>query len=59
MIVVEANETFSVVLSNPVNATLTTTKGTGTIVDDDGQQAAGIAVAFKVVNDWGTGLPPT
>jgi aryl-phospho-beta-D-glucosidase BglC (GH1 family) len=54
--VVEANETFSVLLSNPVNATLSTSKGTGTIVDDDGQQAASVAVAFKVVDDWGTGF---
>jgi hypothetical protein len=54
--VVETNETFSVLLSNPVNATLGTSRGTGTIVDDDGQQAAGIAVAFKVVSDWGTGF---
>jgi hypothetical protein len=33
--VYEGNETFSVVLSNPTNATIAATTGTGTIVDDD------------------------
>ena len=32
----ESNETFSVVLSSPVNATLATATGTVTITDDDG-----------------------
>jgi urease beta subunit len=32
---IEANETFTVVLSNPVNATITTGTGTGTITNDD------------------------
>ena len=32
----ESNETFSVVLSSPVNATLATATGTVTIADDDG-----------------------
>jgi aryl-phospho-beta-D-glucosidase BglC (GH1 family) len=54
--VVENNETFSVILSNPVNATLGAATGTGTILDDDGPPAAGIAVGFKLVNDWGTGF---
>ena len=31
----EANETFTVNLTNPVNATITTALGTGTIIDDD------------------------
>ena len=31
----EANETFAVNLSNPVNAAIATAQGTGTIVDDD------------------------
>ncbi len=31
----EPHETFSVQLSNPINATLATTHGTGTITDDD------------------------
>jgi len=54
--VVEPSETFNVLLSNPVNATLASTKATGTIVDDDGQPAAGVAVSFKLVNDWGSGF---
>ena len=33
---VEANETFSVVLSNPVNATIARGTGAGTILNDDG-----------------------
>jgi hypothetical protein len=33
--VLEANETFTVVLSNPSNATITTATGTGTIQNDD------------------------
>ena len=32
---IEANETFTVALSNPVNATITTGTGTGTITNDD------------------------
>ncbi len=32
---VESNETFTVELSNPLNATVETSSGTGTIVDDD------------------------
>src|SRR5439155_472849 len=32
----EANETFTVTLSSPVNATITTAAGTATIIDDDG-----------------------
>src|SRR5205085_11474240 len=31
----ELNETFAVNLSNPINATITTAAGTGTITDDD------------------------
>src|SRR5205823_6576333 len=31
----EANETFTVNLSNPTNATITAATGTGTIIDDD------------------------
>src|SRR5207249_590500 len=31
----EPNETFTVNLSNPANATITTATGTGTIIDDD------------------------
>ena len=33
--VIEANETFTVVLSNPANATITSGTGTGTIQNDD------------------------
>src|SRR5439155_2540853 len=31
----ESNETFTVNLSNPTNATIATAAGTGTIIDDD------------------------
>jgi chitinase len=53
---VESDETFSVILSNPVNATLGTASGTGTILNDDGPATAGIAVSFKVASDWGSGF---
>ena len=33
----EANETYSVILSNPSNATITDATGAGTITEDDGQ----------------------
>src|SRR5262249_6219431 len=38
----EADETFTVALSNPTNATLTTATGTGTITNDDAQPALSI-----------------
>lgn len=37
----EANETFSVVISNPVNGTISDGEGTGTILNDDGSPSAG------------------
>lgn len=36
----EADETFSVVLSNPVGATLATATGTGTVINDDAAASA-------------------
>ncbi|MEI6177395.1 MAG: Calx-beta domain-containing protein [Verrucomicrobiota bacterium] len=33
---VEANETFALILTNPVNATIADATGVGTIIDDDG-----------------------
>jgi CSLREA domain-containing protein len=45
---VEPNETFFVQLSNPINATLGKSKGTGTIVNDDGVAAP--TVQFSQAN---------
>ncbi|HEX2700132.1 MAG TPA: ELWxxDGT repeat protein [Acidimicrobiales bacterium] len=44
----EANETFSLILSSPVGATLSDTKGTATIVDDEGAITAGPKTFFSV-----------
>ena len=41
----EANETFTVTLSNPVNATLGTASATGTIIDQDASPVVSIAAA--------------
>lgn len=40
---VEANDTFFINLSNPVNATLATLQGVGTILNDDGAATAKVA----------------
>jgi hypothetical protein len=40
--VIEANETFAVILSNPVNATIAKGTGTGTIINDDGTAIASV-----------------
>ena len=49
----EDNETFSVVLSNPVNAALGVATGTGTITDDDVSQMS-ISDATVAEGDTGT-----
>jgi hypothetical protein len=48
----EADETFSLTLSNPVNATLARSAATGTIANDDG--ASGLVAAFSF--DEGAGV---
>jgi chitinase len=40
----EANEGFTVMLSNPVNATVADSSATATIIDDDGLTAAGTGI---------------
>src|SRR5262249_15595090 len=49
------NETFSVALSNPVNATLAQASATGTIVDSYVPPATG-GIQFTVSSDWGSGF---
>ncbi len=46
---VEADETFSVILSNPINATIGTGTGTGTILDDEGIPT--VSIANKTANE--------
>lgn len=63
----EADETFSVVLSNPRGATAGDMSGTGTILDDDAavppppppappQQEGGLEGSLSVVNAWSGGF---
>ena len=49
----EANETFAVNLSSPVNATIATAQGTGTIVDNDA--APSISIGDVSVTEGNTG----
>lgn len=49
----EANETFNIVLSGATNATITDTQGTGTITNDDGQPT--ISIADLSVNEGDSG----
>src|SRR5262249_23923841 len=51
----ELDETFTVVLSNPVGATLAHGQGTGTIRNDDVPPPYG-DFSFKVQSDWGSGF---
>ena len=53
-LVIEANETFTVVLSNPTNATLADAIGVGTILDDDGTPSLSIGNASVVEGDSGS-----
>ncbi|HKV07553.1 MAG TPA: IPTL-CTERM sorting domain-containing protein [Thermoanaerobaculia bacterium] len=48
---VETNETFTVTLSAPSGATLATTQGTGTLVNDD--SAAPPAEEIPTLSEWG------
>ena len=49
----EPDEAFSIVLSNPVGATIGTGTATGTIIDNDASQSASIADAAIVEGDNG------
>ena len=56
--VVEADETLTLKLTNPVGATLKVDTGTGTIINDDAAPtppATGGAVQVNVTSDWGSG----
>ncbi len=52
---VEPDETFFVDLSQPVGATLTQARGTGTIKNDDVSSVPG-DTEFQVLTDWGSGF---
>lgn len=52
---VEGDEAFKLVLSNPTNALLSNSQATGTIQDDDAP-ASGASVSYAVKDDWGTGF---
>lgn len=55
--VVEADETFSVILSSPTGASLATPTASGTIVNDDAAPLGqGVNVSFAVTSDWGSGF---
>jgi len=43
-LLVEGNEAFKIILSDPVNATLATSQGSGTIVDNDQDSISGLPV---------------
>ena len=54
----EANESFRVQLSNPVNATLSNTSATGLIINDDFTTTPTIAIdSVSVLEGSGTGTP--
>ena len=51
---VEPDETFTVTLSDPSNATLSDATGTGTITDDDGARSLGVNDVTVTEGDAGT-----
>jgi chitinase len=53
--VAEPTETFRLVFSNSVGATLSTVQATGTILDND-SPPPGVTPSFSVSSDWGTGF---
>lgn len=52
---VESTETFRVLLSNAAGATISSSTGTGTIIDND-QPSAGSPATFTNRDDWGAGF---
>jgi PKD repeat protein len=55
----EANETFTVNLSGPTNATIADGAGTGTIIDDDGAPALSLLDAPEVIEENSGTTPAT
>src|SRR5256885_5747222 len=49
----EIDETFAVNLSNPINATLSTASGTGTITDDDGPPTVTLSLSGSPMAEAG------
>src|SRR5439155_11733781 len=49
----ELNETFTVNLSNPVNATITTATGIGTIIDDDAPPSVTLSLSGSPMAETG------
>ena len=54
----EPNETFTVTLANPTNATLATAQATGTIVDDDVAPTLSISPPVSPVTEGNSGPTP-
>jgi chitinase len=54
-LLVEGDESFRLVLSDPTNAVLGVSQGTATIRDDD-VPPSGVEVAFTKRDDWGAGF---
>lgn len=50
----EPNETFTVTLSNPTNATIATATATGTITNDDAQPS--FSIADVIINEGSSGI---
>jgi hypothetical protein len=48
----ESNETFSVILSAPTNATIAAGTGTGTIVNDDAGPPPPVATTIPTLSEW-------
>src|SRR5213079_2031893 len=55
----EPNETFTVNLSNPVNATITTANGIGTIIDDDSPPTVTLSLSGSPMVEAGGGATVT
>jgi len=57
-VVVEPNETFSVTLSSPSNATIATGTGTGTIFNDDAAGLPSLSINNVSANEGNSGITP-
>jgi len=57
--VIEPNETFTVNLTNPVNATIAKGTGTGTIINDDGAAFASMMGSVKTAGIHSVNISPT